>query len=62
MIIQENYKENFVRTYSDAGMRIMQVETGKTYSEAIDRAGNGYTYIETDIPIEEEINEDSQEA
>ena len=46
------------RTYSDAGMMIEQVGTGARYSEAIDPADSGRTYIETDEPIPEEEAED----
>lgn len=42
-----------MRTYSDAGMRLRQVETGALYDEAIDIAPSPYTYEETDIPLPE---------
>lgn len=42
-----------IRRYSDRKMRIRQVETGYIYDEAVDVDGAPYTYIETDIPIEE---------
>lgn len=49
---------NRVRTYSDAGMMIRQVETGITYDSAVDVLGK-YTYTETDIPIQtQEITAD----
>lgn len=41
------------RTYSDAGMMILQNETGIEYSEAIDIEGAAFTYTETDKPIAE---------
>lgn len=41
------------RTYSDAGMMIMQVGTGARYSDAIDPVELNRQYIETDEPIPE---------
>lgn len=62
MIVTENLTINgreFVKTYSDEGMMIER--DGVRYSEAIDPAEFGRTYIETDEPIEvvdeEEITE-----
>lgn len=46
--------------YSDQGMKIRQIETGKLYEDAIDVMPCQYTYEETDIPIpvdEEEIDD-----
>ena len=54
MIIQEHpYKDNekLIRTVSDAGMMILQNETGIKYSEAVDVYPCRYTYTETDEPI-----------
>ena len=52
MIVVEKYRDNLVRTYSDKGMYIER--DGVQYAEAIDIAVFGYTYTETDIPIETE--------
>lgn len=57
MVIKEFYKTrndgvNLYRSYSDAGYMMLQIETGATYSEAIDVEGAPYTYEETDILIE----------
>lgn len=52
MIITEVYKDNLVRTHSDKGMYIER--DGVLYGEAIDIADFGYTYTETDKPIETE--------
>lgn len=68
MVITEFYRVredgvNLYRTYSDQNLRIQQEQTGAIYDEAVDVENRGYTYIETDIPIqqpEEEI--DPQEA
>ena len=58
MINQEYYQTRsdgvvLTRTYSDAGMKILQRETGILYDEAIDVEPLQYTYKETIIPIEE---------
>lgn len=57
MIIREYFDMRFdgvalYRTYSDANLRIRQVETGAIYDEAIDVDGAPYTYEETDEAIE----------
>ena len=44
--------KDFIKTYSDIGHYILQVETGIKYSEAIDVMPIRYTYIETDEVIE----------
>lgn len=43
-----------IYTYSDAGMKILQNETGVVYEDAMDVPEMGYTYTETDIPLGEE--------
>ena len=45
------------RTYSDADMMIQKDGTDEIYSEAIDVENSGYTYTETDIPIEPDPDE-----
>ena len=57
MVIKEFYLTrsdgvNLYRNYSDAGMMLLQNETGIEYSEAIDVENAPYTYTETDKPIE----------
>lgn len=50
MIITEhpyNNNENLVETYSDEGYYIIQNETGRKYSSAVDVYPCGYTYSET---------------
>lgn len=44
---------NLYRTYSDEGYKIKQVETGIVYDDAIDVENAPYTYVETDIKIED---------
>lgn len=60
MIKRELYKTrkdgvNLYRTYSDEGYRIKQIETGNIYDEAIDIEDASYTYEETNIKIEDNI-------
>lgn len=52
-MIQTEIIGDRIRTYSDAGMMIRQVETGILYQDAVD-VPNRYTYNETDIPIPRE--------
>lgn len=60
MIVTEFYRTredgiSLYRTYSDIGMMIQQ-ETGRVYSEAIDIEG-AHTYTETTTPIEDELTD-----
>lgn len=55
MIVAEYYKTRadgveLYRTFSDKGMMIER--DGVQYSAAIDPAGSGRVYTETDVPIE----------
>lgn len=55
MVVQENIKVNdreLVKTYSDSGKYIIQIETGIKYAEAVDLP-NKYTYKESDEVINE---------
>ena len=45
------------RTYSDRNMMIQKDDTEELYSEAIDVENSGFTYTETDIPIEGDTDE-----
>lgn len=45
---------NLYRTYSDENFMIRKVGTDEIYGEAIDVEYSGYTYEETEMPIEEE--------
>lgn len=47
-----------IKHYSDAGMMLLQNETGAKYAEPIDVVPCMYTYTETDEPIESESEED----
>lgn len=53
MIITEYIEsENRERRYSDAGMKLRQIETGILYDDAVDAIPCRYTYEETEEPIE----------
>lgn len=61
MIRQEKTTINgteFLHTYSDGGMMLLQTETGTLYGDAIDVLPCRYTYTETDTPIESEENDE----
>lgn len=68
MIVQETYKTRsdgvkLIRTYSDAGKKIVQNETGLVYDEAVDVETAGYTYSESEEDIEgEELTEIEEKA
>jgi len=47
---------NFVKTYSDQGMKIHGGMPEADYDEAYDPINSGRTYVETDIPID--LNDD----
>lgn len=53
MIIQET-ENGLVKTYSNLGVYIHGGFPEGNYTEAIDPVELGRTYVETDIPIEEE--------
>lgn len=48
----------YIRTYSDAGYTVRQDQTGQEYASAIDLADAGYTYTETDKPIDYDMPEE----
>ena len=48
---------NLYRTYSDAERLIQKDGTDELYTEAIDVENSGFTYTETDIPIEGETGD-----
>ena len=53
-MIQYEYlnEGTLVKHYSDAGVMLLQVETGVMYSDPIDVVPCRYTYTETDEPID----------
>ena len=58
MIIREELENGLVRHYSNVGMKILQIETGDIYDEAIDVSPVRYSYEETDEPIDEDSGEE----
>ena len=63
MIIQETFEDNtaLVKTYSDAGLMIRKKGTDEIYSEAIDPQTFNREYEETDIPIENSIDDEVED-
>ena len=59
MIIKEIFEDytTLVKTYSDKGVMIRKIGTDELYSEAIDPKKFNREYEETDIPIDQEIDE-----
>ena len=59
MIVQEIIEGNttLVKTYSNAGFMIRKKGTDEIYSEAIDPKKFNREYEETDVPIDQEIDE-----
>lgn len=62
MIVKEFYKIrkdgiNLFRTFSDIGVMIKKVGTNEIYDEAVDVEDATFTYEETDMPIDGEIEE-----
>lgn len=65
MIKTETFKKDgieYVRTYSDAKMKIHGGFPEADYDEAVDPSSLGRTYTETDIPIEDEGEMSKEEA
>jgi hypothetical protein len=52
MLKVENISDNLIRHYSDEGKKILQIETGILYDEAVDVLPCRFTYEETDIDAE----------
>ena len=49
-----------IKHYSDAGLKLLQNETGIKYTEAIDVLPCRYTYTETEEPAEFEEKEQTE--
>ena len=60
MIVQEQIGNDLVKTYSDKGVMIRKKGTDEIYSEAIDPQKFNREYEETDIPIDNGIDENSE--
>ena len=52
MIQTEQINDRLIKTYSDEGFKIRQIETNKIYDEAVDVIPLKYTYEETEEKIE----------
>lgn len=62
MILTEYLKDGtLIKHYSDKGVLLLQNETGLMYSDPVDAVPCRYTYTETDIPIEEEPEEENSD-
>ena len=59
-MIQTEMIDDRIRHYSDAGLKIRQIETGIIYDDAVDVVPCRYTYEETNEPIEEEDISDTE--
>ena len=58
-MIQTEMVEDRIRHYSDAGLKIKQIETGIIYDDAVDVLPCRYPYEDTDIP-REDIDDDPE--
>lgn len=54
MVVEEKLNEQFIKHYSDKGVKLKQIETGIVYDEAIDLLPCQYTYEETEYPVEQD--------
>ena len=61
MIITETVGDR-IHTYSNIGMKIKQEQKGIIYDDAMDVPEKGYTYIETNEPIDSERSLTPEEA
>ena len=59
-MIQIEQINDRVHTYSDAGLKILQIDTGVVYEDALDIPESGHTYTETNIPIKDMELTDSE--
>lgn len=62
MIVKEFYKTRsdgveLYRTYSDNGFKIKIDGANALYDEAVEPEFNLHTWVETDIPLDDEIND-----
>lgn len=64
MILTELLRDGtLIKHYSDAGMMLLQEETGIMYADPVDINPCPFTYTETNIPVEteEEVEEENSE-
>lgn len=58
-ILPEMMDVDCVRHYSDLGVKLRQIETGRVFPDAVDVVPCPYTYEETDEPLgDEEIGDE----
>ena len=60
MIVQENIGNNLVKTYSDQRLIIKGGDPEGYYEYAIDPVSTHRNYVETDIPIPEQEEEEPE--
>lgn len=53
MIVTETISEICERRYSDAGVKIRQIETNTLWNDAVDVIPCRFTYEETDTPVDD---------
>lgn len=56
MIVQK-IVNSLVYTFSDAGLRILQTDTGTVYDDALDIPNSGHNYEETNEPVGGELSD-----
>lgn len=61
MIKTETLADGRVRTYSDAGFRIRQIETGIIYDNAVDSVPHEYEETDEPIPISNYYDDTTEE-
>ena len=59
-ILTEMMAENVIRHYSDAGVKLRQIETGMIFPDAVDVVPCAFTYEETDIPLDDVEIDDAE--
>lgn len=62
MVKEQILSDTLVRHYSDQGLMLRQVETGKEYNEVVDVIPCRYTYEETHKHIKVDSLEDMRQA
>ena len=60
MVAEEIIDNTVVRHWSDAGVKLRQIETDTLWNDAVDVLPCAFTYEETDIPVDDEDIDDSE--
>ena len=58
-LVDDNTRE---RRYSDKNVKLLQVETGNLYDDAVDVIPCKYTYEETNEPIDDNTNDNTNDT